>query len=239
MGSLRVSLGRATHLPLSVAGALTWRGSSKPSAGFISTGHDPTPRFPPPGPPGRVPRLHRYYQGAPTSCRPSRRTSFSSFGGTAFVACLFAPAGGRRLAPAGRGVDHRDSPDPACFRRKRQDLPGSWGTLVNVPCSRTPADRNVRPLTTLPVLPSTFSTASAPRLWVLSRLNHTARSPAVYASQDGSLRHHARLAPGWWPPLAGRDFNPQGSIRRFQSAILPPSPGFPWRKPNEAIAAPF
>ncbi len=36
-----------------------------------------TPRFPPPGPLGRVPRLQRYYQHATTSCRPSRRTSFS------------------------------------------------------------------------------------------------------------------------------------------------------------------
>jgi len=26
---------------------------------------------------GRVPRLLRYYRGATTSCRPSRRTSFS------------------------------------------------------------------------------------------------------------------------------------------------------------------
>ena len=32
---------------------------------------------------GRVPLLHRYYQGATTSCRSSRRTSFPSLGGTA------------------------------------------------------------------------------------------------------------------------------------------------------------
>ena len=31
---------------------------------------------------GTVRQLHRYYQGAMTSCRPSRRTSLSSFGGT-------------------------------------------------------------------------------------------------------------------------------------------------------------
>src|SRR5262249_619194 len=40
------------------------------------------PRFSPRGPPGRVPPLQRYYQGAMTSCRPSRRTSLPSLGGT-------------------------------------------------------------------------------------------------------------------------------------------------------------
>ena len=42
----------------------------------------PTLRFPPQGPPRRVPLLPRYYQSATTSCRPSRRTSLPSFGGT-------------------------------------------------------------------------------------------------------------------------------------------------------------
>src|SRR6516164_1145568 len=39
-----------------------------------------TLRFPPQGPPGRVPLLHRYYQSATTSGRPSRRTSFPVLG---------------------------------------------------------------------------------------------------------------------------------------------------------------
>ena len=42
----------------------------------------PTFRFPPQGPPGRVPLLHQYYQDAMTSCRLSHRTSLPSFGGT-------------------------------------------------------------------------------------------------------------------------------------------------------------
>ncbi len=33
-------------------------------------------------PAGPVPRLHQYYEGATTSCRPSHRTSFPSFGST-------------------------------------------------------------------------------------------------------------------------------------------------------------
>ena len=54
-----------------------------------------TPRFPPQGPPGRVPLLQRYYQGATTSCRPSRRTSLPSFGGTSRVHSLVSLPGGR------------------------------------------------------------------------------------------------------------------------------------------------
>ena len=53
----------------------------------------PTLRFPPQGPPGRVPQLQRYYQGATTSCRPSRRTSLPSLGGTsAFTRSFRSPA---------------------------------------------------------------------------------------------------------------------------------------------------
>jgi hypothetical protein len=39
---------------------------------------------------------------------------------------------------------------------------------------------------------------------VLSRLHHTAYALAIYASQDGLPHHHARLASGWRPPLAGQ-----------------------------------
>ena len=53
----------------------------------------PTLRFPPQGPPGRVPLLQRYYQSATTSCHSSRRTSFPSFGGTsAFTRSVRSPA---------------------------------------------------------------------------------------------------------------------------------------------------
>src|SRR6516165_12551727 len=54
-----------------------------------------TPRFSPQGPPGRVPLLQRYYQGAMTSCRPSRRTSSPSFGGTSRVHSFCSLLAGR------------------------------------------------------------------------------------------------------------------------------------------------
>src|SRR6516162_4181308 len=54
-----------------------------------------TPRFPPRGPPGRVPPLRRSYQGAPTPCRPSRRTSSPSLGGTSGVPSFCSLLAGR------------------------------------------------------------------------------------------------------------------------------------------------
>jgi len=44
---------------------------------------------------GTVRQLRRYYQGAMTSCRPSRRTSLPSFGGTSSVRSFCSLPGGR------------------------------------------------------------------------------------------------------------------------------------------------
>ncbi len=83
----------------------------------------PTLRFPPQGPPRRVPLLQQYYQSATTSCRSSRCTSFPSLGGTsAFTRSVRSPAdectaGAWSWSP---GISSRD------FPRKRQDLPSSW-----------------------------------------------------------------------------------------------------------------
>ena len=43
---------------------------------------------------------------------------------------------------------------------------------------------------------------------------------AVYASQDGLPRHHARLASGRWSGATGRAFHPQDSDERFQIRFL-------------------
>ena len=64
--------------------------------------------FPQPGPAGPVPRRHQYYEGATTSCRSSRRTSFPSFGGTSVALVLFAPR--RTSTPPRPGVGHPVSP---------------------------------------------------------------------------------------------------------------------------------
>ena len=53
----------------------------------------------------------------------------------------------------------------------------------------------------------------------ISGLNHTASALAVYASQDGSLRHHARLASGCWPNSTRRDWLPAGSPRKLSVCL--------------------
>ena len=65
-------------------------------------------------------------------------------------------------------------------------------------------------------------------MMTISGLNHTARSLAVYASQPGSPRHHARLAPGCWPALPGGAGYPQGPIERFP-LYASPFPELSWR----------
>jgi len=67
----------------------------------------PTLRFPPQGPPGRVPLLQRY-QSATTSRRSSRRASLPSLGGTSVALVRFAPW--RTSAPPRPGVGNPVSP---------------------------------------------------------------------------------------------------------------------------------
>ena len=74
---------RRTRHSLSAGFTVTPGGSSKPPRCFSPTAwlldaSLPIPRVLA----GQVPRLPRYYQGTATSCRPSRRASFPSLGGT-------------------------------------------------------------------------------------------------------------------------------------------------------------
>ncbi len=77
-------------------------------------------------PAGPVPRLHQYYEGATTSCRPSHRTSLPSFGGTS-VALVSLLLDGRAHR---RGLELVTRCSSRVLPRKRQDLPSSWGTPI-------------------------------------------------------------------------------------------------------------
>jgi hypothetical protein len=52
--------------------------------------------------------------------------------------------------------------------------------------------------------------AVGPCMLFVSRLDHTAYTLAVYASQPRSPSRHARLASGWGPALSGRGWVPAG-----------------------------
>ena len=178
-----------------------------------------------------VPALPRYYQGAATSRRPSRLAPFPSLGGTAGASAVRSPRprtrGRRAWACCGSAGPGRSS-----VRRRRQELPSSWGTpIAPSPCSGDPGRTpGVRPLRRRGAAPA-MRTTRAPALG-LSGLNHTALALAVYASPGRLPAEGARLASGRWSGFAGRASHPQGPDERFPCAFLtslPPLPSFAWR----------
>jgi hypothetical protein len=100
---------------------------------------------------------------------------------------------------------------------------------MNVPCSATPAGPLRSATATLWYRLPLNGQRRLPRQILISGLNHTARSFAVYASQDGLLHRHARLASGWLAILSGRDWLPAGSQMKGFRSPHPPFPSFSWR----------
>ena len=156
-----------------------------------------------------------------TSCRSSRRASLPSLGGTTRSARV-SPARGRALPRTVFGSWSPGTSGRDFGQWKRQDLLRSWGTpIVLLPCSPTPVGPTHQAVQCVGAAPA-VSTTRAPA-FVLSRLNHTASALAVYASQAGSPRRHARLASGCWPDSSGRAWLPAGFHRKVSSCILHPS----------------
>jgi len=173
-----------------------------PSAGF------PGPEFP-------------WFHGT-TKCSdflPPLSPRFVAFAWRYHPSARVSPARGRALSRAGILELVTRYLRPGCCRWRRQDLLRSWGTpIVFLPCSPTPAGPTHQAMQCVGAAP-TASTAKAPAL-KLSRLNHTASALAVYASQAGSPRHHARLASGCWPDSSGRAWLPAGFHRKVSRCIL-------------------
>ena len=72
------------------------------------------------------------------------------------------------------------------------------------PCSPTPVGPPRQAMRRVGTAAAQKTTA-APASSFISRLNHTARTLPVYASQPGSPPNHATLGSGWSPAFAGRD----------------------------------
>ena len=165
---------------------------------------------------------------APTPARPSHRVSLPSHGSTA-PPLVLGPGGPRVFGPRCLGYSIGCPPDP--LARRRAGLPGSWGT----PMCTCPALRPRRALHAWPALgvstrPSVFLTTSALASCYLSRLHHAACTLPVYASQGGSLRHHATLGSGWWPSSTGRDWGPAGFRRKVSETFWSVYISFPFPK---------
>ncbi len=175
-------------------------------------------------PAGPVPRLHQYYEGATTSSRPSCRTSLPSFGSTS-VALDVSLLDSRVLR---RGLElftrssNREYAVEACWIS--QVLGESQLSVCT--CSHpTPAGLLAPDHKGAAAWPLVCEKQRLPRkvfrssiAWLSDWLR--APSEAWSASQDGSPRHHARLASGRWSGVTARAFHPQGSDERFQSCEL-------------------
>jgi hypothetical protein len=79
---------------------------------------------------GSLPRFHRYYQGAPTSCRSSRVASLPSLGGTMQAHDYFRFSQCRRVPNIGSGVLEIAFPVRYALTWKRQDLSSCQGTSI-------------------------------------------------------------------------------------------------------------
>jgi hypothetical protein len=168
----------------------------------------------------QVPRLPRYYEGAPTPATPSRQTLVLARRYPRCGGC-FAPAGLRHRS---RGQECSGSATPRADRRTREDsrslrFLGNPG--VCPPCSRTPAGLWHQATTVPQRGPSARSDGGLTARSLISGLNSTAFTLAVYASSSGSLRptQDSLLAAG--QALPGGIGYPQGSVERFPSYSSP------------------
>jgi hypothetical protein len=180
---------------------------------------------------GTVRQLRRYYQGAMTSCRPSRRTSLPSFGGTSRVHSFYSLLSGRvrrrglelvtrYLRPGYRGGDGRISQVPG-------EPPLSVCHVQSTPAGLRTPDR--------------YSAAAWPLVWEKQRLPRKVfrRSIAWLSVSLSTLRRAGYPAstqdslPAVGQTLLG-GLSPAGLQRKVSECCLtsrPPFPSFAWRNP--------
>ncbi len=131
---------------------------------------------------GRVPRLPRYYQGTATSCRPSRRASFPSLGGTTgprIVRSRRRCVWQRRAWGCSPGIPVRE-----CFRGddRISQVPGEPRFPFAHVLRPRPAPACLTTCGTLGVAPANRTTRAS-TVRTISGLNSMAFELAVYASQ--------------------------------------------------------
>ena len=131
---------------------------------------------------GRVPRLPRYYQGTATSCRPSRRASFPSLGGTTgprIVRSRRRCVWQRRAWGCSPGIPVRE-----CFRGddRISQVPGEPRFPFAHVLRPRPAPACLTLCGASGVAPA-LRTTKTPTIRTISRLNSMAFGLAVYASR--------------------------------------------------------
>lgn len=136
-------------------------------------------------------------------------------------------------ADLGPGVLGLVNPGPDLTTWRRQELPGSWGTLVYLcPALRPRLDQRIRP----------YDASARPPRWARRRLHASGNFGAQsHGFGTGCLRfarwvtpQDARLASGCLPSSPGRDWLPAGFLRKVSGCcyIVSPFPKLSWRKPT-------
>ena len=146
---------------------------------------------------------------APTPRRPSRPASISSRADTIVSPVVrsprsWTPTGGQGVVGSGLPIRIDDG------NVRVSQVP--WRTLVLIAVLFDPG-RTRQAEWTMSELPDTAPACvhdEGSQRVVISGLNHTTLTLAVYASQGGSPPHHARLASGCWSSSTGRDWLPAG-----------------------------
>ena len=136
-----------------------------------------------------VRQLHRYYQSAPTSLRPSRPAPFRSLGR---YHALLLVARQRGVAVSGPSSVLTPVPQSSAFDSlswRRRVLPGSSATpLRTCPALRPRRTGCAKATNDSPDIAFRSVDGVGSTISHISRLDHTACSLAVYASQLGLLR---------------------------------------------------
>ena len=153
-----------------------------------------------------VRQLHRYYQSAPTSCRPFRPTHCSFVWRYHALLRLMRKRG---VAVCRLLIGTAPVPQSSSFARARGDKAGSprfLGTpFANMLCSSTPADPMHPATTTHSVLPSVRLTTSAPRsVTFRGSITQPVRSLSTLRGSDYSDHTTQDSLPAGGQPWRGR-----------------------------------
>jgi hypothetical protein len=166
---------------------------------------------------------------APTPERPSRRASLPSLGGTSRAPLVRSHRRATRRRRAWALV-YGPQTDFSLGDAQASQVPGEPSCVHALLFD--PGEISVPGPPGTSMQPSAQSTASALATIRLTGLHPTACTLPVYASQPGSLPHHATLGSGWWPTFAGRGSPPQGStegFRHHEPSMASSSSRFSWR----------
>jgi len=172
--------------------------------------------------PNGVPRLHRYYEGAKTSCAEYEvaygfASPLQSLSPSSLPCGRDFRLGPARLSPVADGILDWSNTGPPRFLGS----PSRTFALLSDP-GRSGWPHLDGPLSSIPTYLKNRDTSNR----IVSRLYHTASVHPAYASSNALPHSHARLGSGCWLGFTGRDSNPLNSNKWFPPTSASPTTRF-------------